>query len=113
MMLQARIQASKLRGVHKIPPSKSQTMRALIFASLVKNRTRNRKGGRTVIHNYLHSPDTLAMIHACRLMGAEIKVMDEILEIEGGLDSARDVSDAGNSGFVLHQWRRSLLLEAL
>lgn len=88
-----RILASKLRGVHKIPPSKSQTMRALIFASLLK--------GRTLIRNYLTSPDTDAMIHACRLMGAEIKVMDKILEIEGNLTSAQDVIDAGNSGLVL------------
>ncbi|HEY5236200.1 MAG TPA: 3-phosphoshikimate 1-carboxyvinyltransferase, partial [Rhabdochlamydiaceae bacterium] len=93
MISEARIQASKLRGVHKIPPSKSQTMRALIFASLAK--------GRTLIHNYLHSPDTDAMIHACRLMGTKIKVMDEILEIEGNLNSAQDVIDAGNSGLVL------------
>jgi 3-phosphoshikimate 1-carboxyvinyltransferase len=68
-------------------------MRALIFASLVKERS--------VIRNYLHSPDTDAMIHACRLMGAEIKVMDEILEIEGNLTPAQDVIDAGNSGLVL------------
>lgn len=92
-MTLTRIRASKLQGIHKIPPSKSQTMRALIFASLSK--------GRTLIHNYLHSPDTDAMIHACRLMGAEIKVMDTILEIEGNLTSAQDVIDAGNSGIVL------------
>ncbi len=87
------IRASKLRGVFKIPPSKSQTMRALIFASLSQ--------GRSSIHNYLHSPDTNAMIHACRLMGAKIKIMDKILEIEGNLTSAQDVIDAGNSGLVL------------
>jgi len=88
-----RIRASKLRGVHKIPPSKSQTMRALIFASLCK--------GRSSIHNYLHSPDTDAMIQACRCMGAQIKVMEKILEIEGNLTSAQNVIDAGNSGLVL------------
>jgi 3-phosphoshikimate 1-carboxyvinyltransferase len=89
----ARIQASSLRGIHKIPPSKSQTMRALIFASLSK--------GRSIIRNYLHSPDTDAMIKACRLLGAQIKVMAEILEVEGGLAPAEDVIDAGNSGIVL------------
>lgn len=89
----ARIQASSLRGTHKIPPSKSQTMRALIFASLSQ--------GRSIIRNYLHSPDTDAMIHACRLLGAQIKVMPEILEVEGGLRPAEDVIDAGNSGIVL------------
>jgi len=93
MSSKARIQASKLRGVHKIPPSKSQTMRALVFASL--------SSGRSIIQNYLHSPDTHAMIHACRLLGAQIKVMDEILEIEGHLHSAEDIIDAGNSGLVL------------
>lgn len=89
----ARIQASSLRGIHKIPPSKSQTMRALIFASLSK--------GRSIIRNYLHSPDTDAMIQACRLLGAQIKVMPEILEVEGGLHLAEDVINTGNSGIVL------------
>jgi 3-phosphoshikimate 1-carboxyvinyltransferase len=68
-------------------------MRALVFAALSK--------GRSLIRNYLHSPDTDAMIHACRLLGAHIKVMPEILEIEGNLTSAEDVIDAGNSGLVL------------
>lgn len=89
----ARIQASSLRGIHKIPPSKSQTMRALIFASLSK--------GRSIIRNYLHSPDTDAMIQACRLLGAQIKVMPHSLEVEGGLRPAEDVIQAGNSGLVL------------
>ena len=92
MISEARIQASKLRGIHKIPPSKSQTMRKFTFASLAK--------GRTLIHNYPHSPDTTAIIDARRLMGAEIKVMDEILEIEGNLTPAQDVINAGNSGLV-------------
>lgn len=93
MSQKVRIQASSLRGVHKIPPSKSQTMRALIFATLAQ--------GRSIIRNYLHSPDTEAMINACRLLGAHIKVMPEILEVEGGLRPAEDVIDAGNSGIVL------------
>jgi 3-phosphoshikimate 1-carboxyvinyltransferase len=41
------------------------------------------------------------MIHACRLLGAQIKVMPEILEVEGNLHSAEDIIDAGNSGLVL------------
>jgi 3-phosphoshikimate 1-carboxyvinyltransferase len=93
MSQKVRIQASSLGGVHKIPPSKSQTMRALIFATLAQ--------GRSIIRNYLHSPDTEAMIKACRLLGAHIKVMPEILEVEGGLRPAEDVIDAGNSGIVL------------
>ncbi len=93
MISNARIQASSLRGIHKIPPSKSQTMRALIFATLSK--------GRSIIRNYLHSPDTDAMIEACRCLGASIKVMQETLEVEGGLRPAEDVINAGNSGIVL------------
>src|SRR3982750_280192 len=89
----ARIQASSLRGFQQIPSSKSQTMRALIFATLAK--------GRSLIRNYLHSPDTHAMIDACRLFGARIKVMPQILEVEGGLSPAEDVIYAGNSGLVL------------
>jgi len=93
MTSKVRIRSSKLQGVYQIPPSKSQTMRALVFAALSK--------GRTTIRHYLHSPDTDAMIQACRLMGAKISVLPEILEIEGNLRSAEDVIQAGNSGLVL------------
>ena len=93
MISQARIRPSKLRGVYSIPPSKSQTMRALVFAALSK--------GRSTLRNYLHSPDTQAMVQACRSMGAEIKATPEMIEVKGNLSSAENVIDAGNSGLVL------------
>jgi 3-phosphoshikimate 1-carboxyvinyltransferase len=92
-MTAARIQASSLRGTVKIPPSKSQTMRALVFGALAKSRT--------LIRNYLPSPDTDAMIAACRLLGSHIKVMPQAIEMEGCLKPAENVIDAGNSGIVL------------
>lgn len=89
----ARIRPSSLKGEIAIPPSKSHTMRALCFATLAK--------GKSVIHNYLSSPDTQAMIQACRLLGAKIDVYSHRLEVEGNLRPAEDVIDAGNSGQVL------------
>lgn len=57
--------------------------------------------GKTVIHNYLHSPDTQAMIEACRILGARVTVNENSIEIEGNLRPAEDVIYAGNSGQVL------------
>jgi len=68
-------------------------MRAILFATLA--------GGRSRISSYLSSPDTDAMIKACRTVGATIEMTPEALEIEGGLKPAEDVIDAGNSGQVL------------
>ena len=82
-----------LGGTLKVPPSKSHTMRAILFATLAK--------GKSVIFNYLHSPDTEAMIKACRLLGAEINVFDHYLEVIGHLRPPGDVIDAGNSGQIL------------
>ena len=88
-----KISPSSLQGVLEIPPSKSHTLRAILFATLAS--------GRSVIRNYLHSPDTDAMIRACHLMGAEIAVWDDTLEITGGIKMTEDVIHAGNSGQVL------------
>ncbi len=68
-------------------------MRALVFAMLGKKTS--------VIRNYLHSPDTEAMIRACQLLGTQIRAMPDVLEVQGNLRSAEDVIDAGNSGQVL------------
>jgi 3-phosphoshikimate 1-carboxyvinyltransferase len=90
------IKQSKLAGDIFIPPSKSQTLRSILFGALGK--------GKSVIHGYLHSPDTEAMIHACRSWGAEIQVLPERLEIcglNGSIPHAEDVINAGNSGIVL------------
>jgi 3-phosphoshikimate 1-carboxyvinyltransferase len=70
-----KVYASHLNGVIDIPPSKSHTLRAILFASLAK--------GISQISNYLVSPDTDAMIQACRAFGAEIQKHDERLVIQG------------------------------
>lgn len=87
------LRRSSLSGEVAIPPSKSQTMRALSFALLSQERS--------VITNPLSSPDVQNMIHACRLMGARVDCYPGRIEVEGGLKCAEDVIDCGNSGLVL------------
>jgi 3-phosphoshikimate 1-carboxyvinyltransferase len=90
------VNPSKLSGTIWIPPSKSHTMRAVLFASLAH--------GKSIIHHYLPSPDTEAMIHACRLLGAQIEITKDTLNIIGtnGRPKVPDnIIDAGNSGQVL------------
>jgi len=91
-----RITKSEINGQIEVPPSKSHTLRAILFAAMAK--------GKSVIRNYLPSPDALAMIAACRLFGADIQVFDQHLEIkgiEGNIRFTEDVIQAGNSGIVL------------
>lgn len=86
----------KLEGTLKIPPSKSHTLRALVFASLAK--------GTSIIKGYLDSPDTYAMIEALRLLGAKIDIQKELLIVEGFNGKPHvpeNVIDCGNSGLVL------------
>lgn len=87
---------SKIKGEAIIPPSKSQTMRAIIFASLCD--------GTSQIDNFLTSPDTNKMIMACKRLGAKIKKKDRALYIEGVAGKPKtpsQVINAGNSGLVL------------
>jgi len=90
------IKYAALSGKLAPPPSKSHTLRAILFASLAK--------GTSCIRNYLTSPDTQAMITACRQLGAEIQQADAHLQIKGVAGQPQcpaDVIDAGNSGQVL------------
>lgn len=90
------VTASQLSGTISAPPSKSHTLRAILFASLAH--------GKSTIHNYLLSPDAEAMIAACRQLGAKITIIADRLEIEGfaGKPHTPDnIIDAGNSGQVL------------
>lgn len=87
------ISSSKLAGELRVPPSKSHTHRALLFAMLGQGVSR--------IHNVLDSPDCFAMMQAISLFGAKIKQQDHMLEIEGQFHAASDIIDAGNSGQVL------------
>ncbi|NGX53951.1 MAG: 3-phosphoshikimate 1-carboxyvinyltransferase [Chlamydiae bacterium] len=88
---------SSLSGEVRVPPSKSQTQRALLFGLLAK--------GRSVIHYPLHSPDVEAMVQACRQLGAEVVVSSskiEIVGVDGKISAPQELIDAGNSGQV---WR--------
>lgn len=90
------VHKSSLQGEIVIPPSKSHTLRAVLFGALAK--------GRTVIHKPLFSPDTFAMIEACRSLGALIEVLHDHIEIsgiDGKITGSENVIDAGNSGLVL------------
>ena len=87
------IQPSKLKGTLHIPPSKSQSMRALTFALLAK--------GKSVLSHLLPSPE---MLHTCRLLGASVEEFPdrvEVIGLNGQLNGASDVINAGNSGIIL------------
>jgi 3-phosphoshikimate 1-carboxyvinyltransferase len=90
------ISQSKLKGQITIPSSKSHTLRAVLFGALGK--------GKTVISHPLASPDTEAMCKACALLGAQIDILPDEIQIvgtNGTISHAMDVIDAGNSGLVL------------
>ena len=70
------ITPGKLKGEVKIPPSKSMAHRAVICAALSK--------GKSKITNIQFSDDIIATIEAMRALGAEIKMFDDYLEIDGG-----------------------------
>lgn len=91
-----RMRRSSLKGTIAIPPSKSHTLRAVLFAAMAR--------GRSEVRQYLHSPDAHAMIAAMRQLGASIEVLPDRLRIEGlggKVQCAENVVDAGNSGLVL------------
>lgn len=86
---------SQLSGMIQLPPSKSQTLRALLFASM--------GSGKSILRNYLASPDTIAMIEACRSFGAKIEVTPQqidVVGVDGTITKTEDVIQAGNSGIV-------------
>lgn len=90
------IHPSTVHGTVAVPPSKSHTLRAVLFAALAK--------GESDIRNYLHSPDMTAMVHAMRQFGAKIDMSENAMRIQGlngKLTSAENVIDSGNSGQVL------------
>ena len=95
-MADFRIEPSCLKGDVIVPPSKSHTMRAILFAALSEGISR--------IEQFLDSPDTQAMIDAVRLLGAEVDRESAILHIHGCAGKPRiagDVIHCGNSGQVL------------
>lgn len=91
-----RVRPSSMRGTIAVPPSKSHTLRAVLFGLMGK--------GKTHIYQYLPSPDTEAMLRAVQQMGAEVALFGDRIEIQGVggvLRPAENVIDCGNSGQVL------------
>ncbi|MCH9811910.1 3-phosphoshikimate 1-carboxyvinyltransferase [bacterium] len=90
------IEPSVVSGEVYIPPSKSETMRAIIFAAMAR--------GTSHIQNILLSPDTFAMLEGVEAFGAKIKLDGNCVQIEGvaGKPTCPDkVIDVGNSGLAL------------
>ena len=91
-----RITPSSIHGTLSIPPSKSHTLRALLFALMAQ--------GTSIINSYLDSPDTDSMISAIELLGANVIKDSHQLIIKGvgkNLLIPKDIIDVGNSGQVL------------
>lgn len=89
------IHPSKLKGSLIVPPSKSHTLRAILFAALAEGTSR--------IEDFLPSPDAFAMIAAVRQLGAAVEIKGNVLEINGTngkLSGPDDVIQCGNSGLV-------------
>jgi 3-phosphoshikimate 1-carboxyvinyltransferase len=95
-MLCYQVEKSSLSGSISVTTSKSHTMRALLFASMAKGRSR--------VRHPLASPDTAAMVSACSALGAKIEAHEECLVIDGVAGRPAvpaQVIDVGNSGQVL------------
>lgn len=91
-----KVKRSIITGHVSVPPSKSHTLRALVFGLMGY--------GESVIRNYLVSPDTMSMIDAVKMFGAQVQVYDDVIQILGAgsaLQCPDNVVDAGNSGLVL------------
>ncbi len=91
------IRPSRLKGIIRIPASKSHSLRAILFAAMADGKSR--------IKNLLPSPDADAMVRTMRAMGASIEMEDEesllIQGTNGIIETPDDVIDCGNSGQVL------------
>ncbi len=91
----AKVSRSEAWGTVEAPPSKSYTHRAIVIGSL---------GKYAKIEKPLLSADTLATVGACRALGAEISIKDDVIEIAGVIGKPRvpdDVINAANSGTTL------------
>ena len=91
------ITKSFLEGEIIIPPSKSQTMRAILFGSL--------SNGNSIIKNFLSSKDTISFIEGCENFNAKIDVFENILNIQGTNQKINlkknKILDVNNSGIAL------------
>ncbi|MCK4934670.1 MAG: 3-phosphoshikimate 1-carboxyvinyltransferase [Simkaniaceae bacterium] len=95
-MVKYKINPGTISGSVAIPPSKSHTLRAIVFGLMAS--------GKTTIYHYLKSPDTSYMIEAVKQFGAKVTVTEECISLEGvggKLQPAANVIESGNSGQVL------------
>lgn len=92
-MKEMSISKCSLGGDLTIPPSKSHSLRALLFAMLAN--------GTSEIENLLPSPDIEAMTETLKLFGASVFLKGNMVRVEGNFRAASDIIDAGNSGIIL------------
>ncbi|MBT3275209.1 MAG: 3-phosphoshikimate 1-carboxyvinyltransferase [Spirochaetales bacterium] len=91
------IRKTEVDGIIQIPGSKSQTIRALIIASLAD--------GESIILHPLDSSDTRSCLNACRAFGAEISESSgrwTVKGTNGQPETPDNVIDVGNSGTTLY-----------
>ena len=85
---------NSLNGEIEVPGDKSISHRAVILSMLSE--------GQTVIENYLSSEDIFRTVEISRILGADIYLKNEIMEVHGigleGLIDPRKVLNFGNSG---------------
>lgn len=87
----------ELHGEATIPGSKSNTTRAVVFATLAP--------GRSIIHNPVHSIDCYSTVEVCRSLGATIEVNGEQWIVDGVGPEPKvpsDILNVGNSGTTLY-----------
>ena len=87
-----------LKGDITVPPDKSISHRAMMFASLAE--------GRSILRNFLRAEDPISTMNAMKALGIEIhEGADGELIINGkglrGLTEPFDVIDCGNSGTTI------------
>ncbi len=83
----------RVKGELRVPSDKSISHRAVIFGALAR--------GRTVVHSWLRSEDTLATLNILKALGTEVLEDNTRLEIEGRnytFEEPSNVLDAKNSG---------------
>ena len=84
---------SRVKGELRVPSDKSISHRAVIIGALAR--------GKTTVHDWLRSEDTLATLNMVRMLGVEVYDSGSVLEIEGKnylFEEPTDILDARNSG---------------
>jgi len=91
-----KVSKSKVKGIVRIPGSKSHTIRAMFIASLAD--------GQSEIRNPLISSDALSAVNVCIALGADIRFENDTYFVTGFGKRPKtpdNVIDVGNSGTTL------------